>query len=371
MSLLVCIPTYNEAENIALFLQAVFAAAPPDAHALVIDDNSPDGTAAIVEKLIADNSRRLHILKRPAKAGLASAYIAAFDWGLAKNFGIFLEMDADFSHDPKYISIMLTEIETHDVVIGSRNIKGGGVEGWGAMRHFISKGGSLYAQTILGCPIKDLTGGFTMWTKNALTKIGIHSIISKGYSFQIEMKYRAWHQGCRVKEIPIIFVDRKLGTSKMSKKIFVEGLINVWKIKLAKTDAENKNTFKEFIKFGITGGLGTITNLIIFFFCADIFNLPPVPVSIGCFIVSGTQNYFINHRWSFARNMRGAKPSVKRWLLFLCASLAGLAVNIAVMAAVLKYIAPPYKFIAQACGIAAGMFINFVFSKFIVFKEKK
>jgi dolichol-phosphate mannosyltransferase len=140
-------------------------------------------------------------------------------------------MDADFSHNPAYIPAMLTEIETHDVVIGSRNIKGGGVEGWGMMRHFISKGGSLYAQTILGCPIKDLTGGFSMWTKNALEKNGINTIISKGYSFQIEMKYRAWRQGCRVKEIPIIFVDRKLGTSKMSKKIFVEGLINVWKIK--------------------------------------------------------------------------------------------------------------------------------------------
>jgi putative flippase GtrA len=133
---------------------------------------------------------------------------------------------------------------------------------------------------------------------------------------------------------------------------------------------ENKNTLKEFIKFGITGGLGTITNLIIFFFCADVFNLPPVPVSIGCFIVSGTQNYFINHRWSFSQTMSGTKPSVRRLVSFLCVSLAGLAVNIAVMTAVLNYARPPYKFIAQACGIAAGMFINFVFSKFIVFKEK-
>jgi putative flippase GtrA len=280
-------------------------------------------------------------------------------------------MDADFSHSPAYIPAMLKEIETHDAVIGSRNIKGGGVEGWDALRHTVSKGGSLYARVILGCPIKDLTGGFTMWTKNALAKIGVNSIISKGYSFQIEMKYRAWHQGCRVKEIPIIFVDRKLGTSKMSKKIFVEGLINVWKIKLAKTDAENKTTFKEFIKFGITGGLGTVTNLLIFFFCADIFNLPPVPVSVGCFIVSGSQNYLINHRWSFAKTMSGTKPSVRRWVSFLCVSLAGLAVNIAVMTAVLKYINPPYKFAAQACGIGAGMIINFMFSKFVVFRRQK
>ena len=368
MKLLVCVPTYNEAENIEPFLNAVFENAPSGAHILVIDDNSPDGTAAIVEKLMERYQERLHILKRAGKAGLASAYLAGFDWGIAKGFDIFLEMDADFSHDPKYISAMLAEIETHDVVIGSRNIKGGSVEGWGATRHFISKGGSLYAQAILGCPIKDLTGGFNMWTKSAFTKINLSSILSKGYSFQIEMKYRAWRQGCHVKEIPIIFVDRKLGKSKMSKKIFLEGLINVWKIRLIKFDAKNKNTFKEFIKFGITGGLGTVTNLLIFFLCADVFNLPPVPVSVGCFIVSGTQNYLINHRWSFARNMDGTKPSVRRWLL--CASFAGLAVNIAVMTAIIKYGNPPYKFIAQAAGIAAGMMINFIFSKFFVFRRK-
>jgi dolichol-phosphate mannosyltransferase len=231
LNLLVCVPTYNEAENIEPFLNAVFEKLPPQAHILVIDDNSPDGTARIVEKLQEKYPQRLHLLNRPGKQGLAAAYLSAFEWGLARGYGIFLEMDADFSHNPKYIPAMLEEIQTRDVVIGSRNIQGGGVEGWSFLRNIISKGGSFYSRAVLGCPIKDLTGGFNMWTKNALDKINLTTIISRGYSFQVEMKYRAYRNKCGIKEIPIVFVDRKFGKSKMSKKIFFEAFLNVWKIK--------------------------------------------------------------------------------------------------------------------------------------------
>jgi dolichol-phosphate mannosyltransferase len=192
MKLLICIPTYNEAENIESFLQTVFENIPLSADVLVIDDNSPDGTARIVENAQDNYGSRLCILNRPEKQGLASAYLAAFNWGLSKDYDIFLEMDADFSHNPKYIPDMIKEINTHDAVIGSRNIRDGGVEGWSFLRKLISKGGSLYSRIVLGCPIKDLTGGFNMWTKNALLNIGINTIISKGYLFQVEMKYRAW-----------------------------------------------------------------------------------------------------------------------------------------------------------------------------------
>jgi dolichol-phosphate mannosyltransferase len=231
LRLLVCVPTYNEAENIAPFLDAVFANAPADAHILVIDDNSPDGTAGIVKDKREKCAERLHLLERPGKQGLAAAYLSAFEWGLSRGYDVFLEMDADFSHNPKYIPEMLREIQTYDAVIGSRNVRGGGVEGWSFVRNLISKGGSLYSRAVLGCPIKDLTGGFNMWTKTALEKIGLENIISKGYSFQVEMKYRSQAAGCAVKEIPIVFTDRKAGASKMSKRIFFEAMLNMWKIR--------------------------------------------------------------------------------------------------------------------------------------------
>jgi dolichol-phosphate mannosyltransferase len=369
MKLLAVIPTYKEADNIVNLIRAVFTVIPPNGEILVVDDNSPDGTAEIVEKTAVEYPNRLYLLKRPGKQGLASAYLAGFSWGMASNscYSVFLEMDADFSHNPVYIPVMLEQIKTHDVVIGSRNVARGGVEGWSFLRNCVSKGGSLYSRIILRCPIRDLTGGFNMWTKNALLKIGMGNILSRGYSFQIEMKYRAWRAGCSVKEIPILFVDRKFGASKMSKSIFLEALINVWKIK---RNAGKDTTLDQFIKFGITGGLGTVTNLVLFFLFADKAGLPEIPVSIGCFLVAGTQNYIINHKWSFANNIRDSKVSVKKWVLFLGASIAGLLVNIAVMKCMLMNFNLPYKFIAQAYGIAAGMFINFILSKFVIFRSK-
>ena len=371
MNLLICIPTYNEAENIERLISTIFEhlspISPQKQDILVIDDNSPDGTAAIVERLIVEYKDRLHILKRPEKQGLAGAYLSAFNWGLSKDYDVFLEMDADFSHNPKYIPEMLNTIQNYDVVIGSRNIKGGGVEGWSFLRNCISKGGSIYSQIILRCPIKDLTGGFNMWTKNALLKIGLDNILSKGYSFQVEMKYRAWRSGCSVKEIPILFMDRELGASKMSKKIFFEALINIWKIKQSAGDT----AFDQFIKFGITGGLGSATNLLLFFLFADKIGLHEILVSIGCFLIAGTQNYFINHKWSFRKTTAESKPSLKKWALFIGASLAGLCINLLVMKAVLTYWTLPYKVIAQGAGIAAGMLVNFTVSKYIVFRKKK
>jgi len=366
-SLLIVIPTYNEKENIAPLISEIFTTV-PQAHILVVDDNSPDGTAAIVERLVEQYPDRLHLLKRPGKQGLAQAYLAAFDWGIDNDYDIFLEMDADFSHNPAYIPEMLEQIKIHDAVIGSRNIKGGGVEGWTLLRNFISKGGSLYSRTVLSCPIKDLTGGFNMWRKSALEKIGLTGIISRGYSFQIEMKYKAFLAGCSITEIPIIFPDRKQGKSKMSKKILLEALVNIWKIR---EDSSKKTSLDQFIKFALTGGLGTVTNLTIFFLFVDLLNLSEIPVSIGCFLIAVTQNYIINQLWSFKTHTADAELSLKRWCMFATSSLFGLAVNITVMKLILLHWILPYKFIAQACGIAAGMVFNFLISKFVIFKEKK
>ena len=367
MKFLITVPTYNEIENIESFIKAVFENVPVWAEILVIDDNSPDGTAAVVEELAGQFPGRLHLLKRPGKQGLAQAYLAAFKWGLDLGYDVFLEMDADFSHNPRYIAGMLEKIENCEVVIGSRNIKGGQVEGWTFLRNFISKGGSFYSRTILGCPIKDLTGGFNMWRKGALEKIGLDTIISQGYSFQVEMKYKAFCSGCSFVEIPIIFPDRKKGKSKMSKKILFEALINIWKIKKR---SDRETSFGQFIKFAVTGGLGSITNLVIFFLFADKLDLPVIPVSIGCFLIAATQNYLINHRWSFVKTTTGTGISLKLWFMFVAGSLLGLAVNIIVMKTILFYWTPPFKFIAQACGIVAGMVINFFISKYVVFRKR-
>jgi dolichol-phosphate mannosyltransferase len=228
---LIVIPTYNEIDNIELFIKTVFENTPKYGDILVVDDNSPDGTAAAVEKMMPLYPKRLYLLNRTEKQGLAAAYLAGFTWGISRHYDVFLEIDADFSHNPVYIPLMLEKIQTYEVVIGSRNVDGGGVTGWSFLRTVISKGGSLYSRVVLGCPVRDFTGGFNMWRKSALEKINLDTIISKGYSFQIEMKYRAYRAGCAVVEIPIIFVDRKKGKSKMSKRIFFEAIINIWKIK--------------------------------------------------------------------------------------------------------------------------------------------
>jgi putative flippase GtrA len=263
---------------------------------------------------------------------------------------------------------MLEKIQTHDVVIGSRNIKGGGVEGWPAWRNFISKGGSLYSRMVLGCPIRDLTGGFNMWRKSAMEKIGLQNIISRGYSFQIEMKYRAFCSGCSIKEIPILFADRQLGKSKMTKGIFLEAVFNIWKIRKS---IGRDSGISQFIKFSVTGGLGTITNVSIFFLLADKINLPEIPVSIICFLIAVTQNYIINQKWSFRQNPDENKLSLKKWCAFITASLLGLFINIVVMKLAITCFELPYKFTAQLAGIFAGMTVNFFISKNLVFKGEK
>ena len=189
------------------------------------------GTAEIVHQML---DKRIYILKRTKKQGLASAYIEGFKKGIDLGFNRFIQMDADFSHKPEYLPLMLENLKKYDFVIGSRNIKGGGVQNWSFFRNLISKAGSLYSKIILFCPINDLTGGFNGWRKEVLEGINLNNIISLGYSFQIELKYKAYKKGFKYIEFPIIFPDRKYGESKMSKDIFFEALKNVVKIRFSK-----------------------------------------------------------------------------------------------------------------------------------------
>jgi putative flippase GtrA len=279
-----------------------------------------------------------------------------------------LAMDADFSHDPQYIASILAKADEYDVVIGSRFIgKGDKIKNRSFLRNIISHGASLYCRILLTPSIKDWTGGYNLWSKKALARIDIASIFTRAYSFQIEMKYKAVQSDCTVAEIPIIFHDRVRGLSKMPPAYLIKALIDVWRIKFYHS---RNDLIKQIFKFAVTGGLGAITNLLLFFLFVDIAKLSAIPVSIACFLISGTQNYYLHHKWSFAQSTRGTALSMQKWLLFLFSALLGLSVNVALVSIMLQTLVLPYKVIAQACGILAGMAINFMAAKFVVFRRK-
>jgi len=224
---LIVVPTYNERDNVRRIAERLLAAL-PGTELLFVDDNSPDGTGGVLDELAAEQPR-VHVMHRAGKLGLGTAYIEGFGWGLARGFDYLFEMDADGSHDPKYLPQMLALAEDGaDVVVGSRYVPGGGTENWGTFRKLLSRGGSLYARTVLGVELRDVTAGFIAWRRAALEAIDLSTITSNGYSFQIEMKYRAIQKNLRVVETPIVFVDRRVGQSKMSRAIFIEALFKVW-----------------------------------------------------------------------------------------------------------------------------------------------
>ncbi|MCA9565308.1 MAG: polyprenol monophosphomannose synthase [Myxococcales bacterium] len=229
MKTLIIMPTYNEKENLELILEAIHEEV-PDVHLLIVDDGSPDGTGDIADGL-AEKDERIHVLHRTGKLGLGSAYITGFKWALERDYDLVFEMDADFSHNPKYLPIMIDALHTHDMVVGSRYIEGGGTENWGVGRKIISKGGGTYARTVLGMKVRDLTAGFVAYRRETLEAIDLDAVSAAGYGFQIELKYRVHCAGLSIKEIPIVFPDRVRGESKMSGNIFFEALVLVWKLR--------------------------------------------------------------------------------------------------------------------------------------------
>lgn len=231
MKSVIVIPTYNEAENIGRLIPLVLER-DPGVSILVVDDNSPDGTAQVVRDR-PEFGGRVHLLERPCKQGLGSAYIAGFKWALREtDADCVFEMDADFSHDPAAIDEFLEAIADNDVVLGSRYLKGVTVVNWPLRRLFLSVGANLYARLVTGMSIKDSTGGFKCFRREVLAALPLDDIKSDGYSFQIEMNYHCWRRGFRIKEIPILFVDRQVGVSKMNKKIIWEAMWMVWALRL-------------------------------------------------------------------------------------------------------------------------------------------
>jgi dolichol-phosphate mannosyltransferase len=222
------LPTYNEAENIEPFVAAVRDKLPASARVLIVDDNSPDGTGRIADRLVAEHGN-VEVLHRPRKEGLGPAYVAGFRQALAGGAGLVLEMDSDFSHDPAYLPRLLEAAERADLVLGSRYVTGGGVGDWGALRRAISRGGSAYARLALGIGVRDPTAGFKCFRREVLEALDLDSIDAHGYAFQVEMTYRALRAGFRVVEVPIVFRDRRAGTSKMDRRIVAEA---VWRVPL-------------------------------------------------------------------------------------------------------------------------------------------
>lgn len=227
---LVIIPTYNEAQNLPQIIPAILRQ-DPRLEVLVVDDNSPDGTGDLADRLAATKPR-VHVLHRPAKEGLGRAYIAGFRWALARGYDAVLEMDADFSHDPSYLPEFLRAIEDHDLVVGSRYATGVNVINWPISRLLLSLGANLYARLVTGLPLTDLTSGFKCFRREVLEAIDLDQVRSNGYAFQIEMNFRAWRKGFRITEVPIIFHDRVEGHSKMNRRIVREAVWMVWWLRL-------------------------------------------------------------------------------------------------------------------------------------------
>ena len=233
MKTLIISPTYNESENIAELIRKVNEIN-QEYHLLIVDDNSPDGTGDIVEELQHRLFPNVYLERRPGKAGLGTAYKFGFKWALERDYDIIVQMDADGSHEVNAIPDMIDELEKKDLIIGSRYIQGVSVVNWPIRRLILSYGANLYSRIITGLPVKDATGGFKAWKREVLASIDIDSVRSQGYSFQIEMNFRAWLKGFSIGEYPIIFIDRTVGESKMSKAIMFEAIFMVWRLRIWK-----------------------------------------------------------------------------------------------------------------------------------------
>ncbi len=228
---LVVVPTYNERENLPV-LAGELRRHLPQAALLVVDDGSPDGTGEEADRLAAERPAEVHVLHRAGKQGLGKAYLAGFRWALERGYDRIVQMDCDFSHDPGTVPRLLAALDGGaDLALGSRYVPGGATVNWGIGRKLLSRGGSAYARTILGIPYRDLTGGFKAWRRELLARVPLDSIAAEGYCFQIEMTYRAHRLGATVREVPIVFVDRRVGQSKMSRRIVLEAVAHVWRIR--------------------------------------------------------------------------------------------------------------------------------------------
>jgi dolichol-phosphate mannosyltransferase len=238
---LVILPTFNERENLERIVAAILDQG-AEFDVLVVDDNSPDGTGRIADRLALEMPSRVHVVHRPGKLGLGTAYIQGFEWAIERAYDYIFEMDADFSHCPDDLPRIREAVMRHaDVAVGSRWVPGGGTRNWSFLRKFISRGGSLYARLILGMPVNDLTSGFKCFSRQVLERLDLQTVRSNGYAFQVEMNYRCHQQGYTIAEVPIVFVDRRVGKSKMGSHIVLEAMVVVLGLRLQSVSGSNQS----------------------------------------------------------------------------------------------------------------------------------
>lgn len=364
MKILVVIPTYNEKENIAKLLPAINDLKRPEIEVLIVDDSSPDGTINVVNGLIKKLSLPIHTLVRKNKEGLGKAYLAGFTWGLDHNYDFICSMDADFSHRPQDLLKLIDAPKDIDVVIGSRYIPGGKIVGWDWKRYVNSKGANIVTRAALGLPNKDVTAGFKRYSRKFLKTLNFNSIISKGYSFQVEMVFKAHQKGFTIFEVPITFVDRTVGESKISGELKKSAAI-VWQLFV------KREGVRQMIKFGIVGFGNALLDWLVFYILkiplGQYGQLGKQLAKAGSFLVSGTSSYILNRRWTFrSTDKKVAKQAFK---FFIIASI-GLLLNNLIFYFVTS---PKYLNWPDIPGlvIATGLVTlwNFFMNKYLTFKK--
>ncbi len=322
----VILPTYNERDNLADTIERLRESV-PDAHVLVVDDNSPDGTGELADEY-AVRDGQIHVLHRIAKEGLGAAYLAGFAWALERDYSTVVECDADGSHHPEELPRLLAKLATHDMVIGSRWISGGRVVDWPKSRELLSRGGSLYARHLLALPQRDVTGGYRAFRASALRLIGLENIASLGYCFQIEMLWRAHRAGLRIAEVPITFTERRWGVSKMRGRIVIEAMarVTLWGI---------ASVARDFARFGMVGAVGLVVDvalfnaLLLWFTNAHVAGAPLIAKGIS--VLAAISTTWAGNRWWAFRDRRGQKVA-REAFAFLGISVAGSMLALACLA---------------------------------------
>lgn len=363
MKPLIIIPTYNEIKNISQLIEEILKLN-KGFHILVVDDNSPDGTGNTVDQLSKKYSQ-INVLHRKVKEGLGKAYIAGFKWALERDYTHIFSMDADFSHDPKYLPKMLDSATDNNVVIGSRYVKGGGIEGWQWPRYVNSWGANWFTRLILGIKPKDSTAGYKCYCRKFLQSLDLDQLISSGYAFQVEMLNEAQKKGFSFVEIPIIFVDRRAGESKISGELKRSAQI-VFQL------AWEREGLRQFIKFGIVGFSGTIIDL-------GFYNLFAIGLKSNIyfsrmisFTFAAVSNYLLNRVWTFRSK---EKKVAKEFGQFFFVSVIGLLLNLGIMRLLISFTKNLHSEILQKnipvlIAITVVLFWNFFANKYWTFKNK-
>lgn len=356
--ILIIIPTYNEKDNVERIIHAVFKSV-PEAHILIVDDSSPDGTGTIIKKLIGKYKKQLHLMTRLKKEGLGKAYVAGFKWALKGDYQYIVSMDADFSHAPKYLPKMLEKAKDNDIVIGSRYVPGGGIVGWDWKRQLNSRGANLVTRMMLGLKPKDSTAGYKVYKRSYIESLPLDKLVASGYAFQVEMLYFAKERQKQVAEVSIIFVDRRVGESKIAGELRKSMKI-VWRLFL------RRKIVSQALKFMGVGLLNTSVDGGILWFLVDICNIDEITARIVSSSIALISSYILNRIWTFRSHSRDVAGQFTRFVLI---NGSGLVWNNLLYGFMVKEM-HIYYLLAMIIATGIVFFWNFGLSKVWAFRDK-